>query len=210
MVRRDLAGRGITDAAVLAAFAAVPRERFVPASHAAEAYRDRALPIGEGQTISQPYMVAFMAQALELRPGDQVLEVGAGSGYAAAILSRVAASVVAVERLGVLATRAETTLHDLGYTNVTIVVGDGSVGLAGREGFDAVCVSAGAPRVPPALVAQLRPGGRLVVPVGTTAAGSPQTLVRVRVDHNGVRSDEDLGAVHFVPLVGEQGWRPHG
>jgi protein-L-isoaspartate(D-aspartate) O-methyltransferase len=207
MVRHDLAARGITDPRVLEAMATVPRERFVPDAARSGAYDDRALPIGSGQTISQPYMVAFMAQALELTLTDRVLEVGTGSGYAAAVLSRIAASVLTIERLPSLAARARATLEEVGYTNVEVVVGDGSVGAPDGGSFDAICVSAGAPDVPRALVGQLAPGGRLVVPVGSKSPAGLQTLVRVRLDADGTPRRDELGGVHFVPLVGEQGWR---
>jgi protein-L-isoaspartate(D-aspartate) O-methyltransferase len=204
MVREQLEGRGITDARVLDAFATVPRDRFVTAPDQAAAYGDHPLPIGAGQTISQPYIVALMAEALILQPSDHVLEVGAGSGYAAAILSCLAADVVAVERMPGLAAAAAARLAELGYGNVRVVAGDGSTGVAEAAPFDAICVSASAPRVPRALVGQLTPGGRLVVPVGSP---DEQQLVRVRVDHAGHARAQRLGAVRFVPLVGEQGWQ---
>jgi protein-L-isoaspartate(D-aspartate) O-methyltransferase len=205
MVREQLEGRGITDARVLDAFASVPRDRFVTEPDQAAAYEDHPLPIGAGQTISQPYIVALMAEALALRSSDHVLEVGAGSGYAAAILSRLAADVVAVERMPGLAAAAGARLAALGYGNVRVVAGDGSMGVADAAPFDAICVSASAPRVPRALVAQLAPGGRLVVPVGSP---DEQQLVRVRLDAAGRARAQRLGAVRFVPLVGEQGWQP--
>jgi protein-L-isoaspartate(D-aspartate) O-methyltransferase len=204
MVRNQLIARGIIDTAVLAAFRTVPREHFVPERHRPHAYEDHPLPIGGGQTISQPYVVAFMAEALELRPSDHVLEVGAGSGYAAAIFSRMAADVVAVERRPELAASAKEVLAALGYENVRIVAGDGSVGMPEEAPFDATCVSAGAPEVPPALVEQLALGGRLVVPVGEADG---QRLVRVRRLPSGVVQRDDLGSVRFVPLVGQQGWQ---
>ena len=204
MVRTQLEGRGIVDAAVLAAFRVVPRERFVAENHRHAAYEDHPLPIGAGQTISQPYMVALMAAALELRPTDHVLEVGAGSGYAAAILSRLGGDVVAVERMPGLAAAAAGLLAELGYDNVRVVAADGSTGMSDEAPFDAICVSAGAPRVPRALVQQLAVGGRLVVPVGSS---DQQELVRIRLVRPGRIRKERLGAVRFVPLVGEQGWQ---
>jgi protein-L-isoaspartate(D-aspartate) O-methyltransferase len=204
MVRNQLIARGIIDTAVLAAFRTVPREQFVPERHRPHAYEDHPLPIGGGQTISQPYVVAFMAEALELRRSDHVLEVGAGSGYAAAIFSRMAADVVAIERRPELAASAAEVLAALGYENVRIVAGDGSVGVPAEAPFDATCVSAGAPDVPPALVEQLALGGRLVVPVGEADG---QRLVRVRRLPSGVVQRDDLGSVRFVPLVGQQGWQ---
>lgn len=203
MVAHDLVGRGIKDRAVLRAMEEVPRERFVPPGLEAYAYDDGPLPIGSGQTISQPFIVALMTEALELEPTSEVLEVGAGSGYAAAVLSRCAAHVVAVERLPDLCERARATLTELGYDNVELLCADGSAVLPGRGPFDAICVSAAAPRVPPALVAELAPGGRLVVPVGSSY---DQTLVRVRLHADGSTSTDDLGGVRFVPLVGEGGW----
>jgi protein-L-isoaspartate(D-aspartate) O-methyltransferase len=203
MVRQQLEGRGISDPAVLAAFRAVPREAFVPSEERDVAYEDHPLPIGSGQTISQPYVVALMVQALTLKPTDHVLEVGAGSGYAAAVLSRIAADVVAVERIPVLAEAAAARLEELGYANVHVVTADGSTGVAGDAPFDAVCVSAGAPSVPAALVQQLAAGGRLVVPVGSASGQDLWRMVRRADGHVDVRV---LGPVRFVPLMGEQGW----
>jgi protein-L-isoaspartate(D-aspartate) O-methyltransferase len=204
MVRDQLIARGVLDSGVLSAFRMVPRERFVPERQRTAAYEDHPVPIGGGQTISQPYVVAFMAEALELRPRDHVLEVGAGSGYAAAIFSRLAGDVIGIERRPELAATAADVLAELGYDNVRIVAGDGSVGLAEEAPFDAICVSAGAPEVPPALVEQLAPGGRLVLPVGDADG---QRLIRVRRLPSGQTRHDDLGSVRFVPLVGEQGWR---
>jgi protein-L-isoaspartate(D-aspartate) O-methyltransferase len=178
----------------------VPRERFVPPERRGWAYTDEPVPIGEGQTISQPYVVALMLVALRLHPTDRALEVGAGSGYAAALLGRLVASVVAVERLAPLAERAQATLAELGVANVEVVVGDGSVGWAPGAPYDAVLVSAAGPNVPAELVAQLSPEGRLVMPVG--ADPESQHLVRVTPDG----TVEDLGGVRFVPLIGEAGW----
>jgi protein-L-isoaspartate(D-aspartate) O-methyltransferase len=204
MVREQLRARGITDTRVLDAFATVPRDRFVTEHDRTAAYADHPLPIGGGQTISQPYIVALMAEVLLLKPMDHVLEVGAGSGYAAAILSCLAGDVVAVERVPELAASAAHRLAELGYDNVTVVAGDGSTGVAAAAPFDAICVSASAPRVPRALVAQLAPGGRLVVPVGSP---DEQQLVRVRMVAPDRARTQRLGAVRFVPLVGEQGWQ---
>jgi protein-L-isoaspartate(D-aspartate) O-methyltransferase len=203
MVAHQLAARDITDPRVLAAFEEVPRHRFVPAGHRHAAYGDGPLPIGVGQTISQPYMVAVMVQALRLAPGDVVLEVGAGSGYAAAVFSRIVRRVVAVERLAELADRARAILAELGYDNVEIVEGDGSTGWPAAAPFDAICVSAAAPAVPPALVEQLAAGGRLVVPVG---GHDWQTLLRVTKRGDGTTRTDDLGGVRFVPLLGAGGW----
>ncbi len=203
-MREQLAARGIVDPAILAAFRQVPRERFVAAAHRRAAYEDHPLPIQAGQTISQPYMVALMVTALELQATDHVLEVGAGSGYAAAIISRLARDVVAVERMPGLAAAAAELLRDLGYDNVRVVAADGSTGVDDEAPFDAICVSAGAPKVPAALVQQLAVGGRLVVPVGSS---DKQELIRVRLVGAGRTRKERLGAVRFVPLVGKQGWQ---
>src|SRR5262249_53914717 len=186
------------------AFRTVPRERFVPERQRPAAYEDHPIPIGGGQTISQPYVVAFMAEALELRPRDHVLEVGAGSGYAAAIFSRLARDVIGVERRPELAAAAAEVLADLGYDNVRIVAGDGSVGLADEAPFDAICVSAGAPGAPPARGERRAAGGRRAAPGG--AAGGEGRPRGGRPPSGQTRRD-DLGSVRFVPLVGEQGWR---
>ena len=207
MVRHQLARRGVHDRRVLAAMGAVPREEFVPASAAARAYDDRALPIGEGQTISQPFVVAEMLQALALQPHDRLLEVGAGSGYAAAVAARLCARVVAVERLPRLAAEAAERLGRLGCTNVTVVRSDGSLGWPDEAPYDAVLVSAGAPEIPAALVGQLAVGGRLVAPVGPGQRG--QRLLRARRTEAGLEAGleaDDLGPVAFVPLIGAQGW----
>lgn len=198
MVEQQLRARGVTDPAVLAAFAAVPREQFVPAAYAEEAYRDEPLPIGEGQTISQPYVVGVMVEALEVQPGDRVLEVGAGSGYAAAVLAELGARVVAVERRSVLAAAARDRLAALGYDNVEVHEGDGTQGWAAAAPFDAILVSAGGIAIPPALPEQLAAGGRLVIPVGEH---SHQRLLRLVKAADGRLSHLDLGAVSFVPLV---------
>jgi len=203
MLRRDLAGRGITDQRVLDAMAAVAREDFVPRARMAQAYDDRALPIGEGQTISQPFIVALMLQALDLRARDRVLEVGAGSGYASAVASRLCASVLAIERMPALAVAAAARLRRLGTERVRVICADGSAGWAPAAPYDAIFVSAGAPAVPDALIDQLADGGRLVIPVGVDRGG--QRLLRLQRRGGEVTTD-DLGAVAFVPLVGHQGW----
>ena len=203
MVAHDLAARGIEDAAVLRAMGEVPREEFVPSHLRAEAYDDRPLPIGEGQTISQPYVVALMLELLELAPEDRMLEVGAGSGYAAAVAGRICRRVVGVERLPHLATTAAARLARLGGGNVVIVCDDGSTGWSPEAPYDAVLVSAGAPDVPGPLVDQLADGGRLVVPVGRHL--SSQRLLRGRRTPVGLTED-DLGGVTFVPLIGAEGW----
>lgn len=202
----DHLGRmGIHDEAVLDAFRAVPREAFVPRSVRSLAYDDAPLPIGEGQTISQPYVVALMAQEARLRPGGRVLEVGTGSGYAAAILSRLASEVFSIERLRGLAMRARRTLRELGYHNVRVRHGDGTLGWPEAAPFDAIVVAAGGPEPPPTLQEQLAPGGRLIIPVGRSIR--EQVLVCVE-RRNGGFHRTDLGAVRFVPLVGREGWPP--
>ena len=203
MVEVDLAGRDIVDPRVLAAMQRVPRHLFVNDAQVGQAYEDRALPIGRGQTISQPYIVAFTAQALAVAPGDRILEVGTGSGYAAAVLAEMGAAVVTVERDSDLASTARSRLDALGYSQVEVVRGDGSTGRPERAPFDAITVAAGAPSVPESLVTQLRVGGRLVVPVGDRRSG--QNLFRVV--RTGERNEvEDLLPVAFVPLVGRAGW----
>jgi protein-L-isoaspartate(D-aspartate) O-methyltransferase len=203
MVARQLEDRGIADARVLAALREVPRHSFVSDDLAAAAYEDRALPIGGGQTISQPYVVALMLEALAVQPGDRALEVGAGSGYAAALLARLAREVVAVERDPELCERARGRLAELGVANVELHAADGTLGWPARAPFDAILVSAAGPLVPPALEAQLAPGGRLVMPVG---ARNGQSLVRQVRRADGELDRQELGQVAFVPLVGEQGF----
>ncbi len=205
MVERQLAGRGIHDPAVLAAMEEVPREAFVEVGDAAAAYMDGPLPIGAGQTISQPYVVALMIQALHLRPGDHVLEVGSGSGYAAAVAGRIAAEVDAVERHELLVGRSRASLDRLGYANVHVHLGDGTLGLPDRAPFDAILVSAGGPSVPEALRRQVRVGGRIVIPVGREATFQDLEAVTRRGEDEW--HVESLGAVQFVPLVGAEGWR---
>jgi protein-L-isoaspartate(D-aspartate) O-methyltransferase len=208
MVERQIAARGIADERVLRAMRQVPREHFVPSKLAHLAYADTPLPIGEGQTISQPYIVAFMAQAAELQPGDRVLEVGTGSGYAVAVLSRIVERVYTVERHGPLAAEAERKFVELGYNNIHVAIRDGTLGWPEHAPYDAILVAAGAPgRVPQPLLDQLAPGGRLVIPRGATQAG--QELVRIRRSADGGALTEDhLAAVRFVPLVGAAGWTP--
>ena len=203
MVERDLAGRGIVHPGVLRAMGTVPRERFIPTDQAEFAYEDHPLPIAQGQTISQPYIVATMAEAAEVGPQDRVLEIGAGSGYGAAVLSRVAAEVWTIERHEALADGAHRALQDLGYGNAHVIWGDGTLGYPEAAPFDAIVVTAGGPRVPEALLEQLADGGRLVIPVGPETRG--QELVRVRREGD-TFDEEDLGPVRFVPLVGAQGF----
>lgn len=204
MVERHLVARGVRDPAVLEAMGQVPREAFVAGQLAEFAYEDAPLPIDAGQTISQPYIVAVMTAALELEPRDRVLEIGTGSGYAAAVLSRVAAEVYTVERHQELADAAGRRLRHLGYDNVHVRHGDGTNGWAEHAPYDAIVVAAGGPDVPQALLDQLVPGGRLVIPIGPTPR--EQDLVRVRRRSDGTFARESLGGVRFVPLVGTHGW----
>ncbi len=205
MVERQLAARGIRDPRVLAAMRDVPREAFVAAELAEFAYEDAPLPIEAAQTISQPYIVAAMTEAAEVRPDDRVLEIGTGSGYAAAVLSRVAAEVDTIERHQELVDVAERRLRELGYANVAVRHGDGTLGWPERAPYDAIVVAAGGPDVPPALLAQLAVGGRLVIPIGPTPR--EQELVRVRRVGEDDYRREELGAVRFVPLIGAGGWQ---
>jgi protein-L-isoaspartate(D-aspartate) O-methyltransferase len=198
MVREQIEGRGIRDPRLLEAMREVPRHRFVPAVYRPLAYTDQPLPIGEGQTISQPYIVALMTSLLELQGGEKVLEVGTGSGYQAAVLSRLAGEVYTIEILPTLAWRAKQVLEGLGYTNVRVRVGDGFFGWPEAAPFDAIVVTAAAPRLPQPLWEQLAEGGRIVLPLG---AGRNQRLVRFRkVD--GRRIQEDFTEVLFVPMTG--------
>ena len=199
---RLLARRGIRDERVLAAVAAVPRELFVPEELAHEAYADRALPIGRGQTISQPYMVATIAAALELRGDERVLDVGTGSGYQAAVLAELAAEVVSIERVPELAARARETLARAGYERVDVRVGDGTLGVPDRAPFDGIAVAAAAPAVPEALYEQLAPGGRVVVPVGTR---NDQWLEVVTRGEHGPDRRRTVPC-RFVPLLGSEGF----
>lgn len=198
MVRRQLAGREIANPKVLEAMREVPRELFVPEHLRSHAYDDGPLPIGEAQTISQPYILAAMIEAAGIEPGDRVLEVGAGSGYAAAVLSRIAAQVFAIERHASLAEKARQRIEQLGYDNCTIHVGDGCEGLPQHAPFDAIIVAARAKEVPPPLLAQLAPGGRLIMPIGGEAM---QDLVRVQANKDGTPTRENVTKVRFVPLV---------
>jgi protein-L-isoaspartate(D-aspartate) O-methyltransferase len=203
MVDSQLRARGIRDERVLRAFAEVPRHLFVPEHLRSMAYEDSPLPIGHGQTISQPLMVAIMLEALELGGDERVLDIGAGSGYSAALLAVLAREVVAVEVIPEVARLARANLDRAGYPQVEVVLGDGSLGHPVRAPYDGIVVAAGAPDVPQALVEQLADGGRLVLPVGSRLG---QSCLRLRRRGTQVLR-EDLGACAFVPLVGEQGWR---
>jgi protein-L-isoaspartate(D-aspartate) O-methyltransferase len=202
MVERQLRARGIEDERVLAAMAAVPRERFLPEPLRGRAYADSALPIGEEQTISQPWIVAAICQALALTGEELVLEVGTGSGYSAAVLARLASHVVSVERHRALSRGAAEALRSVGVANAELMVGDGSLGVPERAPFDAIAVHATAPAAPPALVAQLAPGGRLVVPVASEEA---DMLTVLRRGGDGIGS-ETIGPCRFVPLIGSEGF----
>ncbi len=204
MVASQVASRGVADKRVLDAMRQVPREAFVSTGMEEFAYEDSPLPIVAGQTISQPYIVALMAEAAQIKPGDRVLDVGTGSGYAAAVLSRLARKVFSVERHRDLADSARRTLEKLRYGNVEVRHGDGTLGLADEAPFDAILVAAGGPEVPEALRHQLRIGGRLIIPIGEL--GGVQELVKVIRDSEDHFHEEDLGAVTFVPLVGAEGW----
>ncbi|HET9162845.1 MAG TPA: protein-L-isoaspartate(D-aspartate) O-methyltransferase [Solirubrobacterales bacterium] len=202
MVERQLRRRGIGDERVLAAMGRVPREEFVPGRMRGRAYSDSALPIGEGQTISQPWIVAAICQALELRGGERVLEVGVGSGYSAAVLAQLAAEVIGVERHESLAVAARQALDRVGATDVELLVGDGSRGLAERAPFEAIAVHATSPEPPRTLLGQLADGGRLVVPLA--AEGVDLLTLFHRRGEKLLR--EEIGPCRFVPLIGEEGF----
>lgn len=203
MVEHQLERRGIRDPRVLEAMAGVPRHVFVPPDVRSLAYADSALPIGHRQTISQPYIVALMTEAAQIRPGDKVLEIGTGSGYGAAVASRIAGQVYTIERHADLAEEARRRFRELGYRNIRVIHGDGSQGWPPAAPYDAIIVTAAAPDLPQPLLEQLADGGRLVIPIGNRAF---QTLVRA------IRRDDEihrelLAEVRFVPLVGEYGWK---
>ena len=204
MVAEQIVGRGITDTAVIQAMRTVPREHFVLPEHQEYAYSDGPLPIPADQTISQPYVVALMISLLRLRPTDRVLEIGTGSGYAAAILSRIVQEVYTVERHAELAAYAQERLADLGYDNVFIRHGDGSLGWPEHAPYDGIIVAAGGPKVPQTLREQLAVGGRLVMPVGKRTS---QSLVLVEREGENKFRQKKLQGVRFVPLVGEEGYQ---
>jgi protein-L-isoaspartate(D-aspartate) O-methyltransferase len=200
MVARQVSARGVSDPLVLEAMQTVPREAFVPRRLRSRCYADAPLPIGAGQTISQPYILAFMVEALQLKGGERVLEIGAGSGYAAAVLAEIARDVYTIERIAELADKAGATLADAGYANVHMKHGDGTLGWPDAAPFDAILVSAGAPSVPLALKEQLKIGGRLVIPVGPTRF--VQELIRITRRNETSFVSENLADVCFVPLIG--------
>jgi len=204
MVRQQLAARGIRDRSVLRAMSVVPRHLFVSQALQPGAYADQPLPIGEGQTISQPYVVALMSQALAPRGGDNVLEVGTGSGYQAAVLAEMGALVYTIERQTDLAVRARGVLEALGYRNVYLRIADGSLGWPQHAPYEAIIVTAAAPAAPPPLQEQLAAGGRLVIPLGPPG---DQTLWRLERRAGGGLRWHSLGPVTFVPLRGEHGWQ---
>jgi protein-L-isoaspartate(D-aspartate) O-methyltransferase len=203
MIARTVKARGVTNARVLEAMNAVKREDFVPPRMQASAYDDNPLPIGSGQTISQPYIVALMAEAMKIQPTDKVLDVGTGCGYAAAVLAHLAKEVHTIERIPELAESSRERLQRLGYKNITVHSGDGTLGLPKYAPFDAICVAAGGPRIPKSLVQQLNDGGRIVIPI-ENEEGYQDLVVGTR------RGDkmklEGLGGVRFVPLIGEEGY----
>jgi protein-L-isoaspartate(D-aspartate) O-methyltransferase len=203
MVELQIASRGVHDERVLSAMRSVPRHLFVPPSYRDAAYNDCPLPIGRGQTISQPYIVAVMTELLQLRPEDRVLEIGGGSGYQAAILGTIVREVISIERIPDVAEMAKENLSEAGITNVTIVIGDGTLGYPAEAPYDAILITAAAPEVPPPLIEQLAEGGRLVAPVGSRDL---QELVRC-TKREGKVSREHFGGVVFVPLLGQHGWQ---
>lgn len=204
MVEKQLRRRGITEPQILDAFRAVPREAFIGEIYAHLAYGDHPLPIEAGQTISQPYIVALMIQAAAIKPGDKVLEIGSGSGYAAAVISRIARRVIGIERQPELVRVALERLERLGCDNVAILEGDGTRGYAGEAPFDAILAAASGSHVPVPLVGQLSPNGRLIMPIGEP--DSVQQLVKVTKQEDGILKEENLGSVRFVPLIGAEGW----
>ncbi len=202
MVDEQLAARGIRDRRVLSAMATTPRHVFVDEALRERAYDDHPLPIGQGQTISHPYTVALMTEALELQGTERVLEIGTGSGYQTAVLAKICANVFSIERIAALATRARRVLDQLSLYNVALRVGDGTIGWNAEAPFDAIIVTAGTPQVPRPLLSQLRAGGKLVVPIGEEEA---QVLLRLRVDASGV-TEEYIGDCRFVKLLGRYGF----
>jgi len=205
MVEEQIKRRGIEDERVLNAFREVPREEFVDEKYISSAYNDGALPIGAGQTISQPYIVALMIDSLNLKPDEKVLEIGTGSGYAAAVLSRIVEEVYTIETIETLAQKAIKRFARLEYDNIEVKIGDGTLGWAENAPYDGIVVSAAAPHVPDALIKQLSENGRIVIPVGEK--GGVQRLKVIKKDKEGKTSEENLDYVRFVPLRGENGYR---
>jgi protein-L-isoaspartate(D-aspartate) O-methyltransferase len=203
MVKYQLRARGIKDERVLTSMGSVPRHMFVSENLQDSAYEDCALPVGEGQTISQPYMVALMTELLELKEDDKVLEVGTGSGYQASVLSMIALEVFTVERVDSLAQRASELLKELGYLNIHVHIGDGTLGLPEHASFDAIIVTAAAPGIPEAYVEQLKLNGRLVIPVGNRFS---QSIYQIRKTPSGISTSISTPCV-FVPLIGAEGWK---
>jgi len=202
MINIQLIPRGISDKLVLDAMRKVPRHKFIPKDLEASAYNDRALPIGDGQTISQPYMVAIMTEKLGLSGGEKILEIGTGSGYQTAILAEIAKEVYSIEVVPSLAERSNKKLEELGCRNITVTSGDGTLGLPDKAPFDGIIVTAGAPSIPKPLTDQLSDGGRLVIPVGDAFS---QVLTIVKKQGNKLEVERSIGCV-FVPLVGKYGW----
>lgn len=204
MVDAQIIARGVRDLRVLDAMRRVPREKFVEEGSEELAYEDSPLPIGQGQTISQPFIVARMIELAELEPGGRALDVGTGSGYAAAVMGEIAGEVLTIERHAALGETARRRLERLGYGNIEVRIGDGSNGWPEKAPFDAIIVAAGGPAAPPALKDQLEIGGRLIIPIGKE--GKPQRLIRITRIASDKFGKEDFGGVMFVPLVGEHGW----
>lgn len=202
MVEKQIKARGIKNPLVLEALKKVPRHKCIPPSLLEAAYEDTPLPISHGQTISQPYIVAVMVEAAEIKPGDVVLEIGTGSGYAAAVVAEIAKQVYTVERVELLGIEAIERFKKLGYNNIEVKIGDGTLGWPEKGPFDAIIVTAGAPVIPSSLTKQLKEGGRLIIPVGDAIM---QHLLRIR-KKNGRLIQEILDAVRFVPLIGKEGW----
>jgi protein-L-isoaspartate(D-aspartate) O-methyltransferase len=203
MVERQIVARGVRESLVLEAMLRVPRHRFVEEALWAQAYGDHPLPIGEKQTISQPYMVALMTEALKLKGGEKILEIGTGSGYQAAILAQIVSRVYSVERIASLARRARRVLDEVGCRNVNIKLSDGTIGWEEQAPFDGIVVTAGSPRVPARYLEQLAVGGRLIIPVGGHGSQVLKRIVRVGLEEF---KEEDLLDCRFVPLIGKNGW----
>lgn len=205
MVEYQIAMRGVTDEKLLAAMKRVPREKFIPKKMQSLAYKDGPLPIGEEQTISQPYIVALMIEALALKGGGRVLEIGTGSGYSAAVLAEIADEVFSIERIESLADEASTILNNLGYKNVNVIKADGTQGLPKYAPYDGIVVTAAGPYVPKSLKSQLKPGGHLIIPVGPNSFN--QKLLRISHLADGSFESQEIAAVRFVPLIGKEGWQ---